>query len=84
MSTMASYPNLTKYKNILKVQTAKKSTQKHKTIRTTKKVSPWNDQCIFIVWGTGGGLNPVLQVPNLDVRLCCGSQHSVEVVRSSW
>ena len=30
------------YENVHKVQTAQKSTPKHKTNRTTTKVSPWN------------------------------------------
>ena len=33
-----------KYENIHKAQTAQKFDTKHKTLRTTAEVSPWNDQ----------------------------------------
>ena len=41
-----SYPNLMKkYENIHKAQTSQKVlTPRHKTIRSTTEVSPWNDQ----------------------------------------
>ena len=46
-----------KNENVHKVQTAQKSTPKHKTNRITTEVSPWNDQSSYmkLLEGVGGG-----------------------------
>ena len=64
-----------RYENVHKAQTARKFDSKHKTIRTTLKVSPWNDQ-LYNITG-GGGLKPVLQAPYLTLIFCSDSQHLV-------
>ena len=70
-----SYLNRTKnMKTYIRLKQHKNSTPKHKTIRTTTEVSPWNDQ-LYKITGGGGGLKPVLQASNLI--FCCGSQHLV-------
>ena len=44
-----------KMKTYIRLKQHKNSTPKHKAIRTTTEVSPWNDQYYKITAGGGGG-----------------------------
>ena len=77
-----SFLKFTKYvTNIIAEPKNKYGQQEQVTVRKHNRSTAF-EWSVLKYWGWGGGLKPVLRVPNLALGFCHGSKHIV--VRSAW